>query len=324
VRRAAFVGLLPRPALLRGVVAGLRFYQRSGLQRFVRASGVLRLLPSSLAASEALLPTLPPAGRGGALPEVVPARGARRARVGFLHGCVQDAVFRTHNEATLRCLTRQGVEVVVPRAQRCCGALHAHAGEPETTRALARGTIAAFEAAEVEAVVVNVAGCGAHLKAYGHLLRQDPAWAERAAAFARRVVDATEYLARVPLVGPLGPLPLRATYHEPCHLAHGQRVRTAPRRLLQAIPGLELVELEEADLCCGSAGVYNLLEPGIASRLLARKLERIAATGATVVASGNPGCLLQLRVGLVQRGLPIRACHPVELLAWSLAGRMES
>jgi len=158
VRRVAFTGLLPRPALLRGVVASLRLYQQSGLQRLVRASGVLRLLPAGLAASEALLPPLPPRGRGGRLPELVPAQGAPRARVGFLHGCVQDVVFRAQNEATLRCLTRQGVEVAVPRAQRCCGALHAHAGEPEAARALARTTIAAFEATGVEAVVVNAAG----------------------------------------------------------------------------------------------------------------------------------------------------------------------
>jgi glycolate oxidase iron-sulfur subunit len=254
---------------------------------------------------------------------VVPARGARRARVGFLHGCVQDAVFRTHNEATLRCLTRQGVEVVVPRAQRCCGALHAHAGEPETTRALARGTIAAFEAAEVEAVVVNVAGCGAHLKAYGHLLRQDPAWAERAAAFARRVVDATEYLARVPLVGPLGPLPLRATYHDPCHLAHGQKVRAEPRALLRAVPGLELVELGEAEMCCGSAGIYNLTEPQMAQRLLERKLGHVEATGATTVVTANPGCILQIAAGLAARRRPVEVLHVVEVLdrAYAVAER---
>jgi len=314
VRRAAFAGLLPRPALLRAVVTGFRLYQRSGLQRLVRASGVLRLLPASLAASEALLPTLPPAGRGGALPEVVPARGARRARVGFLHGCVQDAVFRTHNEATLRCLARQGVEVAVPRAQGCCGALHAHAGEPETARALARATIAAFETAGVESIVVNAAGCGAHLKAYGHLLRDDPAWAGRAAAFARRVVDATEFLARAPLVGPLGPLPLRATYHDPCHLAHGQQVRAEPRALLRAVPGLELIELGEAEMCCGSAGLYNLTEPEMAHRLLERKLGHLEATGATTVVTANPGCILQIAAGLAARGRPVEVLHVVEVL----------
>jgi glycolate oxidase iron-sulfur subunit len=313
-RRAALAGLLPRPALLRAVVAGLRLYQWSGLQRLVRASGALRLLPASLAASEALLPTLPPAGRGGALPEVVPARGARRARVGFLHGCVQDAVFRPQNEATLRCLARQGVEVAVPRAQGCCGALHAHAGEPETARALARATIAAFEAAGVDAIVVNAAGCGAHLKAYGHLLRDDPALAGRAAAFARRVADATEFLARAPLVGPLGPLPLRATYHDPCHLAHGQQVRAEPRALLRAVPGLELVELGEAEMCCGSAGLYNLTEPEMAHRLLERKLGHVEATGATTVVTANPGCILQIAAGLAARGRPVEVLHVVEVL----------
>jgi glycolate oxidase iron-sulfur subunit len=323
VRRVAFAGLLPRPALLRAVATGLRLYQRSGLQRLVRASGVLRLFPASLAASEALLPALPPAGRSGPLPEVVPARGARRARVGFIHGCVQDAVFRTHNEATLRCLTRQGAEVVVPRAQGCCGALHAHAGEPELARTLARSTIAAFEATGVETVVVNAAGCGAHLKAYGHLLRGDPAWAGRAAAFARQVVDATEFLARAPLVGPLGPLALRATYHDPCHLAHGQQVRAEPRALLRAVPGLELVELGEAEMCCGSAGIYNLTEPEMARRLLERKLGHVEATGATTVVTANPGCILQLAAGLAARGRAVEVLHVVEVLDRAYAAAEE-
>jgi glycolate oxidase iron-sulfur subunit len=314
VRRLALEVVLPRPGLLRAIATGLRLYQRSGLQRLVRASGVLRLLPASVAASEGLLPPLPPSAGRGALPEVVAARAARRARVGFLHGCVQDAVFRGHNEATLRCLARQGVEVVIPRTQRCCGALHAHAGEPEAARALARANIVAFDAAGVEAVVVNAAGCGAHLKGYGHLLRGDPAWAGRAAAFAARVVDVTEYLARRPLEGPLGRLPLRVTYHDPCHLAHGQRVRGEPRALLRAVPGLELVELREAELCCGSAGSYNLTEPAMARRLLERKMGHVQATGAEAVVSANPGCLLQLAAGVRARGLPMAVLHVVEVL----------
>ena len=314
VRRAAFDVLLPRPALLRAVAGALRFYQRSGLQRLVRASGVLRLVPATLRASEALLPPLPPPGRGGALPEVIPAQGTERGRVGLLQGCVQDAVFRPHNEATIRCLTRQGVQVRVPRTQGCCGALHAHAGEPERARTLARATIAAFEAAGVDAVVVNAAGCGAHMKAYGHLLRHDPAWAERAAAFARKVVDVTEFLARAPLAAPLGPLPLRATYHDPCHLAHGQQVRSAPRALLRAVPGLELVELGEAEMCCGSAGIYNLTEPVMAQRLLDRKMARVEATGATTVVTANPGCILQLAAGLRARGRNVEVLHVVEVL----------
>jgi glycolate dehydrogenase iron-sulfur subunit len=319
VRRAALEGLLPRPRLLRLTVGALRVYQRSGLQRLVRASGVLRLLPASLAVSEALLPPLPPAGRRGALPEVTAARGPRRGCVGLLHGCVQDAVFRPHNEATIRCLTRQGVEVRAPRTQSCCGALHAHAGEPETARALARATIAAFEAVELEAVVVNAAGCGAHMKAYGHLLRGDPAWAKRAADFARKVVDVTEFLARAPLTGPLGPLRLRATYHDPCHLAHGQKVRSEPRALLRAIPGLELVELGEAEMCCGSAGIYNLTEPGMARRLLDRKMAHVEATGAATVVTANPGCILQLAAGLRARGRDVEVLHVVEVLDRSYA-----
>jgi glycolate oxidase iron-sulfur subunit len=323
VRRTAFDVLLPRPGLLRAVARALRVYQRSGLQRLVRASGVLRLLPATLRASEALLPPLPAPGRGGALPEVIPAEGPARGRVGLLQGCVQDAVFRPHNEATIRCLTRQGMEVCVPRAQGCCGALHAHAGEPERARALARATIAAFEAAEVEAVVVNAAGCGAHMKAYAHLLRHDPAWAGRAAAFARKVSDVTEFLARAPLVGPLGPLPLRATYHDPCHLAHGQQVRQAPRALLRAVPGLELVELAEAEMCCGSAGTYNLTEPLMAQRLLERKMARVEATGATTVVTANPGCILQLAAGLRARGRDVEVRHVVEVLdrAYAAAAR---
>jgi glycolate oxidase iron-sulfur subunit len=217
------------------------------------------------------------------------------------------------------------MEVSVPRAQRCCGALHAHAGEPEAARALARATIAAFEESEVEAVVVNAAGCGAHMKAYGHLLRADGAWAARAAAFARKVVDATEFLARAPLVGPLGPLPLRATYHDPCHLAHGQQVRAEPRALLRAVPGLELVELGEAEMCCGSAGIYNLTEPAMAGRLLERKMAHVEATGAATVVTANPGCILQIAAGLRARRRAVEVLHVVEVLdrAYAAAARAQ-
>jgi glycolate oxidase iron-sulfur subunit len=314
VRHLAFARLLPSPTLLQLLAGGLRLYQRSGLQALVRASGILRLLPATVAASEALLPPVPPAAERGPLPEVVAPRGPRAARVGFLHGCVQDVVFRPHNLATLRLLSRNGAEVVIPRAQRCCGALHAHAGDPEAARALARENIAAFEAAAVETVVVNAAGCGAHLKHYGQLLREDPAWRDRAAAFARRVADVTEVLARRPLAGPLGPLPTRVTYHDACHLGHGQKVRTEPRALLRAVPGLELVELRESDMCCGSAGTYNLTEPEMAQRLLERKTRHLEATGAEVVVTTNPGCILQIAVGLRRRKLPMRVLHIVELL----------
>jgi glycolate oxidase iron-sulfur subunit len=313
-RHVAFAWLLPSPPALRLLAGLLRLYQQSGLQWLVRRSGLLRLLPATLAASEALLPPLPPAAERGPLPEVVPARGERVARVGFVHGCVQDVVFRAHNLATLRLLTRNGAEVAIPRAQRCCGALHAHAGAPERARALARENIAAFEAAGVETVVVNAAGCGAHLRNYGHLLRDDPAWRERAAAFAAKVADATEVLARRPLAGPLGPLPMRVTYHDPCHLAHGQKVRVPPRALLRAVPGLELVELRESEMCCGSAGSYNLTEPEMARRLLERKVRHVQATGVEAVITANPGCILQIAGGLRDAGSPMRVLHLVEVL----------
>lgn len=314
VRRVTFDRLLADPRWLRLAAAGLRAYQRSGLQALVRRSGLLRLLPARLAAAEALLPPLPPAAERGPLPEQVAARGPRVARVGFLHGCVQDVVFRGHNLATLRVLARNGIEVVTPAAQRCCGALCAHAGDPERARALARSNLAAFGDPTLEAIVVNVAGCGAHLQNYGHLLRDDPVWGARAGAFSRRVIDVTAFLARRPLAGPLGPLPLRVTYHDPCHLAHGQRVQAEPRALLRAIPGLELTELPEAAMCCGSAGSYNLTQPEMARQLAERKLDHVAATGAPVVVTANPGCILQLAAGARARGLELRVAHVVELL----------
>jgi glycolate oxidase iron-sulfur subunit len=314
LRHLAFAWLLPSPAALRLFAGLLRLYQQSGLQSLVRRSGLLRLLPATMAASEALLPPLPPAAERGPLPEIVPARGERVGRVGFIHGCVQDVVFRAHNLATLRLLTRNGHEVAIPRAQRCCGALHAHGGAPEQARALARENIAAFEAASVETVVVNAAGCGAHLRNYGHLLRDDPAWRERAVAFATRVADATEVLARRPLAGPIGPLPMRVTYHDPCHLAHGQKVRAQPRALLRAVPGLDLVDLRESEMCCGSAGSYNLTEPEMARRLLERKVRHVQATDAEAVITANPGCILQIAAGLRAAGSPARVLHVVELL----------
>jgi glycolate oxidase iron-sulfur subunit len=203
---------------------------------------------------------------------------------------------------------------VVPEGQTCCGALHLHWGDRAGGRERARRNVAAFAGADW--IVTNAAGCGATLREYRHLLEDDV----HAGDLARRVRDVTELLAEH-LPGPRQPLDLTVTYHEPCHLAHGQRVREAPRTILRAIPGLRLVELAESDFCCGSAGVYNLLEPELAERLLARKLDRIGATGAQVVASGNPGCLMQLRQGLAARGLAVRAYHPVELLAWSVEGR---
>ncbi|MFB3817717.1 MAG: (Fe-S)-binding protein [Candidatus Methylomirabilales bacterium] len=302
---------------LRLLLAPLRWYQRSGLQALVHRSGILSRL-GRLGTMERLMPQLPAAA--APLPEALPAAGPRRARAGVLLGCAQEAFFPEVNRATARVLAATGFEAVIPRAQGCCGSLFLHEGERERAKALARRLIAAFEAAGVDCVAVNAAGCGSVMKEYGELLHDDPEYATRAAAFSRRVRDVSELLAEAGPVGGLHPVRLTATYHDACHLAHGQRVRLAPRALLQAIPGLRLVELQEADMCCGSAGVYNLLQPGVAGKLLDRKLDRILETGAQVVVSGNPGCLLQIAAGLRRRGSPVRTAHTIELLDLAYRG----
>ena len=306
------LGVFPDRRRLGRVLAATRLYQRSGVQRLVRLSGLLGRFPR-LDAMERLLPALPPRAVLRLPRETAPASAASRGTVALLEGCVQSLLFPDVNRATVSLLSRAGYRVVVPEGQGCCGALHLHWGDRAAGRTHARRNLAAFESADW--IVTNAAGCGAALRDYGHLLGDDP----RAATLAARVRDVTELLAEH-LPGPRRPLDLTVTYHEPCHLAHGQRVREAPRTILRSIPGLRLVELPESDLCCGSAGVYNLMEPEIAGRLVERKLDRVAGTGAAVVATGNPGCLLQLRRGLADRGLAVRAYHPVELLAWSVEG----
>ncbi|HWC04947.1 MAG TPA: heterodisulfide reductase-related iron-sulfur binding cluster [Methylomirabilota bacterium] len=307
-----FLGVFPERRRLRRILALTGVYQRSGLQRLLRGSGVLRRFPR-LSALERLLPASPARPAAPIPAETLPASGSHRGTVALLEGCVQAVLFPEVHRATVSLLARAGYRVVVPGGQGCCGALHLHWGDRATGRALARRNVAAF--GDADWVVTNAAGCGAALRDYGHLLGEDP----QALAMAARVRDVTELLAEH-LPEPRRPLDLTVTYHEPCHLAHGQRVRQAPRALLNAIPGLRLAELAESDLCCGSAGVYNLMEPEIAGQLLGRKLDRIAGTGAAIVATGNPGCLLQLRRGLADRGLAVRAYHPVELLAWSVEG----
>jgi glycolate oxidase iron-sulfur subunit len=305
------LGVFPDRRRLGALLGATRLYQRSGLQRVVRRSGLLRAFPR-LAAMEGLMPALEARPRGRLPAETRPV-GAPRGTVALLEGCVQALLFPEVNRATVSLLARAGYRVLVPERQACCGALHLHWGDRDAARELARRNLAALAGADW--IVTNAAGCGAAMRDYGHLFPDDPG----TAALAMRVRDVSELLAEdVP--GSRRPLDLTVTYHDPCHLAHGQRVREAPRALLRAIPGLRLVDLVDSDLCCGSAGVYNLMQPEIASQLLERKLDRIAATGAEVVATGNPGCILQIRKGLAARGLRVRVHHPVELLAWSVEG----
>src|SRR5215472_13879989 len=320
-RWANFSMLLAHPRVLTLAAAGLRFYQQSGLRRLARASGLLRLLPGKLADWEPLLPDLPPAADRARLPEAIPAEGTKRAKVGLLTGCIQQVAFGPQNRATARVLAKNGVEVVAPRAQACCGALHAHSGEHELALDLARRLIQVFEAAGVEHVIVNTSGCGAHMKSYGTLLAGDPEWRERAARFASRVRDVSEFLAKEPLRGPLRPVPRTVTYHDPCHVVHGQKIRKEPRALLAQVPGLKLVELPEADWCCGSAGTYNLVQPEMAARLQQRKIAHIRETGAEAVVTSNPGCIIQIAQGLRAEGTPVEVLHIVEVLDRAYSGR---
>jgi len=302
---AALFGVFPHPHRLAIVLGLLRRYRRWGLQALVRRSGLLRRFPR-LAAMDALLQDVP--RTDAALPEFLAARGRARGRVALLTGCVQRHLFADVNRDTMRLLSLAGWDVVAPRGQGCCGALELHAGRLEAFRARARALAAAFPA-DVDWVVTNAAGCGSALRDYGHWVGEDAA----AGRVAVRTRDVTELLAEADL--PLGSLPLTATYHDPCHLAHGQRVRSAPRALLGRIPDLRLVPLADSELCCGSAGVFNILEPEMADRLLALKIARIAETGARTVVTGNPGCLMQIARGARERGLDLAVVHPVTLLA---------
>jgi glycolate oxidase iron-sulfur subunit len=274
-------------------------------------------LPARLAAVEALLPPVRLRDAFARLPERVPATGPTRLRVALLTGCVQDVFFHQVNAATARVLAAEGCEVLVPRGQRCCGALELHAGREQSALVRARRTIGEFEQLPVDVIVTNVAGCGSSMKEYGHLLADDPGWASRAAAFSARVRDVHEVLAELEPVAPRHPIRARVLYHDACHLGHAQGVRAQPRAVLRTIPGLELVEPAEPELCCGSAGIYNLVAPEAAAELGARKAANLRAARPDVVVTANPGCLLQIRRHL-DADVPLR--HPVQLLDASIRG----
>lgn len=310
-----FSGLLLHLKRLDLVVDLFWLYQASGLQWLTRRTRLLPLFSKALAEREQLLPELPPPRIRQRLREQTPAEGQAHRRVGLVAGCVMRSVFARTNRATIYVLTKNGCTVITPREQGCCGALHAHRGDLPMARQLARHNLEVFAAHGVETVIVNAAGCGAMLKEYGHLLADDPIYAERAAAFSRQVRDISEFLAGLMLKTPMGRLPLRVAYDDPCHLLHGQGISYEPRLLLQQIPGLELVSFKEMDWCCGSAGIYNVSQPEMALRLLDRKMRHIADVNPDVIASGNPGCLLQLGWGVKRAGLSAQVMHPVELLA---------
>jgi glycolate oxidase iron-sulfur subunit len=315
-RRLLF-SIFPRPDRLRALLLPLRLYQKAGLQSLVRRAGIPKLFPARFRAMEALLPQVP---AQETLPELIPAQGERRRRVGLLLGCVQRVLFPQVNAATARVLAAEGCEVVAPKAQPCCGALLVHAGEEKQAVQLARQTIDAFEKAQVDAVIINAAGCGSNVKEYGHLLRDDPEYAERAKAFAAKCRDVSEFLAELEPRATCHALPLRVAYHDACHLQHAQGVRLQPRTVLGRIPQLEVLEIPEAAICCGSAGIYNLVQPEAATELGDRKASHIAALEADIVVSANPGCLLQLQSALARAGRKLPVRHFIELLDASIRG----
>ena len=318
--RKLLFATFPHPARLRALAAPMLLYQRSGLQALLRRSGVLKLAPKRLAAMEALLPVVP-SGFATKVPSHIVAASPQRRRVGMLTGCVQQVFFPHVNTATARVLAAEGCEVIAPKDQPCCGALMVHSGLEDRAAAMARRTIELFEQADVETIVINAAGCGSTMKQYGHLLRDDPQWAARARAFSAKCRDITELLCELEPVAVRNPLPLRIAYHDACHLRHAQGIHQQPRQLLHGIPGLEIAKIAESSLCCGSAGVYNLLQPEPAQQLADRKVSHLLSTQARVVVSANPGCLLQLKSGLRRRGEEnVSAFHIIELLDASIRG----
>jgi glycolate oxidase iron-sulfur subunit len=312
-RRRVLFGLFPYPKKLRAALLPARFAQRVGLLRLLRATGLARLLPAQLRRMIDMLP--PPRRDEGPLPEFLPASGRRRATVALFTGCIGDAMFRHVNWATARVLQQNGCDVHVPRTQVCCGAIHFHGGSSEPARAFADQNLAAFPANRFDAVINNIAGCGSMLKDYGHHW-PDAQQAERA-AWAAKVRDVNEFLDELGVIPPEGEIRTIATYHDACHLVHAQKIRDAPRRLLAQVPGLELRDLPETEVCCGAAGTYNLTEPAMSARLSRRKLENIRRTGARMAITSNAGCALQIAREAREQGLKLPVVHPMEILDWS-------
>jgi glycolate oxidase iron-sulfur subunit len=335
--RKLIFALFPHPRRLRWLALPLWFYQRSGLCWLLRKTGLLRLLPARVQSLEAILPEIhlralftsppqrvlamrKPAKRGSRTIE-----GARPLRVGVLTGCVQRVFFGQVNAASIRVLAALGAEVMIPPQQGCCGALLAHAGGEPRAEGCARRLIDVFERAQVDVIAINAAGCGSHMKDYAHLLRDDPEYAERARLFAAKCRDITEVIEELGFDAPLKAVPLKVAYHDACHLQHAQGVRVQPRQLLAAVEGLQVSELPEAATCCGSAGIYNLIEPEPALQLGDRKARHVIGSGAEALVSANPGCLMQIASALKRAGHPMPVYHIVEVLDAALGtGRLKT
>ena len=321
--RTLIFNLFPYPNRLRNFLPPLWLYQKLGLQRLVRNTGILKKFAPRLAAMEAILPQITTLSPHDNLPEVIPAQGEKRYRVGMILGCVQRLFFSPVNEATARVLTANGCEVVIPRTQGCCAALPAHQGQEAQAQALARQMIDSFIDENLDAIIINAAGCGHTLKEYGHIMADDSKYKKKAEEFASKVKDVQEFLAEIDLTAKLHPLSteeLTLVYQDACHLLHGQKISVQPRQLLRKIPGVKLREPLDASLCCGSAGIYNMLQPETADELGRQKANNLINTGASVIASPNPGCSLQIQKHLELQGSDVKLLHPVELLDYSIRG----
>ena len=311
LRHLVFRRLLPSRFNLGLVGALLYLYQASGLKKLV---GMLGLLPRRMGEIESLAPEIETPFFFRYYGTVQPAEHRQEHRVAFLGGCIANISFARLNEATVRVLRKNGCEVSIPAAQGCCGALHVHAGMRDEARTLARRNIDALLDGNYDAIVTNAGGCGSTLKEYGELLEHDPDYAEKAHKFSALVKDITEFLASIEMNHGLKRLPIVATYQDSCHLAHGQKIRSAPRKLLGSVPGLELREMPLSDLCCGSAGIYNVVHTDMAMALLRKKIDSVNSTGAQVIITANPGCMLQLAAGVKKFGRGQRVAHVVEIL----------
>ncbi|AFZ57566.1 (Fe-S)-binding protein [Anabaena cylindrica FACHB-243] len=320
VRQLIF-SLFPNPDLLRILLFPLLVYQKLGISKLLQATGLIKAISPRLAAMESILPQISLKSFQDNLPDVIPAQGEKRYRVGVILGCVQRLFFSPVNEATVRVLTANGCEVIIPKSQGCCAALPEHQGQTEQAKVLARQMIDSFADTHVDFIIINAAGCGHTLKEYGHILADDPEYAEKAKAFAAKVKDAQEFLINVGLTAKLSPLTdknLTLVYQDACHLLHGQKISVQPRQLLRKIPGVTLREPIDAALCCGSAGVYNMLQPEVAEELGKQKVQNLLNTGAELIASANPGCTLQISKYLPDQKISVM--HPMELLDYSIQG----
>lgn len=319
--RQLIFSLFPYPDRIRLLLTPLAIYQKLGFSKLLQSTGLLKRVSPNLAAMESLLPSVTTRCFSDNLPEEIPAQGEKRYRVGMILGCVQRVFFSDVNAATARVLSANGCEIVVPKSQGCCSALPEHQGETAQAHALAKQMIDSFENVNVDYVIINAAGCGHTLKEYGQMLSNDVEYAEKAKSFSNKVRDVQEFLAEAGLTAKLHPLqaePLVTVYQDACHLLHGQKISQQPRQLLQQIPGLQLKEPMDAALCCGSAGVYNMLQPEIAEELGQMKANNLVQTGATLIASANPGCSLQIKQSLEKQGQSVMLKHPMQLLDLSI------